>query len=288
MRMIPAARNPAQRVKPAPGSRLLQYDQLAHPRLHVSPAGNGDNVLLNIAPQTSFPYEINIPADHPSGTFWYHSHRHGSTALQVSSGASGILIVRGDRSYTAPTAQNPHPMADIDTILHNPHGAAMTEQLFLFQQIAYACFNNDPSLSGRSWQQIFTSEGICDINSSGKSVTAPWTCPKSESHPYVTAGAIENFGLQLDSPRIWETNGRFTSINGVVQPTLTIAAGEIQRWRFVHSGIHDTINLQVVRASPIGAKNLIVTSSLSGNRQQQKANLAVSSSGYATNTDSTV
>jgi len=41
--------------------------------LHVSPAGNSDNVLLNIAPQTKFPYEINIPADHPAGTFWYHA-----------------------------------------------------------------------------------------------------------------------------------------------------------------------------------------------------------------------
>ena len=259
-----------------PGVGCFNTTNLHTHGLHVSPAGNGDNVLLNIAPQTNFPYEINIPADHPSGTFWYHSHRHGSTALQVSSGASGVLIVRGDRSYTSPTAENPHPMADIDTILHNPHGVAMPEQLFLFQQIAYACFNNDPSLSGGPWQQIFTSEGMYDINSSGKSVTAPWTCPKSESQPYVTAGAIENFSLQLDSPRIWDTNGRFTSINGVVQPTLTIAAGEIQRWRFVHSGIHDTINLQLVRAAPIGATNLIATSSLTGNRQQQKANVTLS------------
>ncbi len=46
--------------------------------LHVSPTGNSDNVLPNIAPQTEFPYEINIPADHPAGTFWYQTHRHGS------------------------------------------------------------------------------------------------------------------------------------------------------------------------------------------------------------------
>jgi len=44
-------------------------------------------MLLNIAPQTRREYDVNIPADHPSGTFWYHSHRHGSTAIEVASGA---------------------------------------------------------------------------------------------------------------------------------------------------------------------------------------------------------
>ncbi|XUJ34081.1 hypothetical protein ACQ5SK_43475 [Bradyrhizobium japonicum] len=79
--------------------------------------------------------------------------------------------------------------------------------------------------------------------------------------------------MQLDSSSIWDTNGRFTSVNGIVQPTLTVPAGEIQRWRFVHAGIHDTINIQLVRATPVGTTNLIATSALSGNRQQQKADL---------------
>jgi FtsP/CotA-like multicopper oxidase with cupredoxin domain len=243
--------------------------------LHVSPAGNGDNVLLNIAPQTQFPYEINIPADHPAGTFWYHAHRHGSTAVQVASGASGVLIVKGSRAYTRPTPENPQPLADIDTVLHNAQGAPLKEQLFLFQQIAYACFDNEPDQAGGPWQQIYTTKGLYNINSGDDIQNAPWTCPlPSPGHP-VSAGAVENFTLQLDSPSIWDTNGRFTSINGVVQPTMTLPAGEIQRWRFVHAGIHDTINVQVVRASPVGATNLIAASALSGNRQQQKADLAV-------------
>ena len=139
--------NPPQGLSLPPGVSCFNTTNLHTHGLHVSPAGNSDNVLLNIAPQTSFPYEVNIPADHPSGTFWYHSHRHGSTALQVSSGTSGILIVRGNRSYTAPTPQNPHPMADIDTILHDEQGEPLKEQLFLFQQIAYACFSNVPNNS---------------------------------------------------------------------------------------------------------------------------------------------
>lgn len=264
-----------------PGVGCFNTTNLHTHGLHVSPSGNSDNVLLNIAPQTEFPYEINIPSDHPAGTFWYHSHRHGSTSLQVASGASGVLIVRGDRPYTAPTPENPHPIADIDTILHDTEGAQFPEQLILFQQIAYACFRNDPSLDGGPWQQIYTSKGIFDQNALNHqpnplpSSFAPWICPTPTPDNFVSRGVVENFGLQLSSATIWDTNGRFTSVNGVVQPTMTVPAGEIQRWRFVHAGIHDTINLQVVHANlPKGTPDFSQQSPLIGNREEQQAALA--------------
>ncbi len=105
--------------------------------LHVSPTGNSDNVLLQIAPGQHFAYEINIPADHPAGTFWYHSHRHGSTALEVASGMEGPLIVRGRRSLSQRAI---YGTADIDTVLRKATGAPLDEQILLFQQIPYACF----------------------------------------------------------------------------------------------------------------------------------------------------
>lgn len=64
--------------------------------LHVSPVGNSDNVLLAIPPQSSLPYEIKVPAGHTRGTYWYHAHAHGSTAIQVGSGMAGALIVDDD------------------------------------------------------------------------------------------------------------------------------------------------------------------------------------------------
>ncbi len=63
--------------------------------LHVSPSGISDNVLLSVAPGETQPYKIEIPKDHPCGTFWYHTHKHGSTAAQVSSGMAGVLIITG-------------------------------------------------------------------------------------------------------------------------------------------------------------------------------------------------
>jgi FtsP/CotA-like multicopper oxidase with cupredoxin domain len=246
--------------------------------LHVSPSGNSDNVLLNIPPQTKFEYEINIPEDHPAGTFWYHAHRHGSTAMQVTSGAAGILIVRGSRPYRQPTEEDPHPIADIDTILHHEDGTPYKEQFFFLQQMAYACFSNPPHQDGGPWQQLYTVNGF--YNATTANVTPPippnspaiseWNCPLPSTDQYVTPGVVENFGLQLFSASIWDTNGRFTSVNGDVQPTITVAAGDIQRWRFLHAGVHDTINLRIVKAIPqTGPHALIKNSDIEGDRQQQ-------------------
>jgi len=64
--------------------------------LHVSPNGISDNVLLEVGPGATQDYEIVIPKDHTCGTYWYHAHRHGSTAGNVASGMSGALIIEGD------------------------------------------------------------------------------------------------------------------------------------------------------------------------------------------------
>lgn len=91
--------------------------------LWVDPVGVegawGDNVLVAIEPEgDAATYDIQIPSDHAPGTHWYHPHRHGSTALQVSSGMAGFLIIEGG----------------LDDV---PEIAAATEQLMLFQQISY-------------------------------------------------------------------------------------------------------------------------------------------------------
>ncbi len=40
--------------------------------------------------------------DHPSGTYWYHVHQHGNSALQVNGGLSGMLIVEGSEQALVP------------------------------------------------------------------------------------------------------------------------------------------------------------------------------------------
>jgi FtsP/CotA-like multicopper oxidase with cupredoxin domain len=68
--------------------------------LTVSPAGNGDNVLLSIPPKSSNRYTIDIPKNHHHGLYWYHPHIHGLSDDQVYEGLAGhIVIGRADGNY---------------------------------------------------------------------------------------------------------------------------------------------------------------------------------------------
>lgn len=201
--------------------------------LHVSPTGNSDNVLLELGPGQNFEYEVNIPADHPAGTYWYHSHRHGSTALQVSSGMVGALLVRGTRTL----AQRPQNggVADIDTILKRAGDQVpLAENVMVFQQIVYACF--DPK----------SSDPITMTLPDGSTV---WSCPSGQE------GIVQYYSSQF-GPGTWPASGHYTTITGQIQPRFgqwagqgtPIRAGDIQRWRMIHGGIRDTIDVQLVRA----------------------------------------
>jgi suppressor of ftsI len=52
--------------------------------------------MIHIKPGESYDYVFELPADHPPGLYWYHPHRHGSTAVQAVSGMAGPIIVKGD------------------------------------------------------------------------------------------------------------------------------------------------------------------------------------------------
>ncbi len=91
---------------PKNDSAMLDMTNLHTHGMQVDPVGKyvggvfvaGDNVLINYGPAGRQEYEITVPGDHPSGTFWYHAHSHGSTAVQVSSGMAGELIVEDDKN----------------------------------------------------------------------------------------------------------------------------------------------------------------------------------------------
>ena len=73
-----------------------QLTNLHYHGMNVSPLGNSDNIFLMVMPNDPpFEYEIQIPDNHPSGLFYYHSHAHGFTEYQIFSGLSGGLIVEG-------------------------------------------------------------------------------------------------------------------------------------------------------------------------------------------------
>jgi FtsP/CotA-like multicopper oxidase with cupredoxin domain len=198
--------------------------------LNVNPSGNGDNVLLSINPGVSFEYEYAIAPEHPAGTFWYHTHRHGSTALQVSSGMAGALIIKGDRLPT------PTTNGDLDTLLAGIPN--LKERTLVFQQIQYGCMDSNQNIKFQ-------------VNQAGTAVRA-WTCDPSD------VGGIETYQDNNNGPfgplgftgfSSWGQSGRYTSINGYVLPTFQVRQNAVERWRMIHGGVRDTIRVIFVKAN---------------------------------------
>lgn len=189
--------------------------------LWVSPAGNSDNVLISIKPGEQFRYEYDVPADHPAGTFWYHPHKHGAGFVQVGSGMAGALIVTGDR---LPTATAP---GDIDVLLKDERGRPFPERIMLFQQINYGCLNDKGQNEGKR-------------NAENQPIR-PFICPSGRT------GGIESF----DNDWGWRETGRYTGINGRVQPQLAASkVGQFERWRMVNAGTGEGMRLRIYRLDP--------------------------------------
>lgn len=187
----------------------------------VSPSGHSDNVLISIAPGSSYRYHYDVPADHPAGTFWYHPHDHGEGFAQVGSGMAGALIVTGNR---LPTATTP---GDIDILLKDARGRPFPERVMIFQQIEYACLNAKGEIEAG--------------HDKDGNLVRPFTCSPGE------IGRIESF----DDDQGWQISGRFTGINGKVEPKLSDArTGGFERWRMINAGTGEAMRMRLYRLDP--------------------------------------
>jgi FtsP/CotA-like multicopper oxidase with cupredoxin domain len=221
--------------------------------LWVSPTGNSDNVLLSIYPGTIFDYIYNIPPDHPAGTFWYHTHLHGSTALQVSSGMAGAIIIHGNRPpiQVGPDAYKP---GDLDLLLKDS-----PDRTFVLQQIQYACLRNDGTYNIQTIPANGQNVTSWPCNPDQTGITGPFlaqvTGPdgkpvvNKDGKPVFQTGYEDSNGNGY-GPGSWGGSNRYTSVNGVVLPTFQAAAGQVNRWRFIHGGVRDSIDLRFYRMKP--------------------------------------
>ncbi|TAK61937.1 multicopper oxidase domain-containing protein [Methylobacter sp.] len=110
--------------------------------LHVSPNSPSDNVLISIYPQDTpftplgqcrqesgkancvtghYKYSYAIPANHPSGTYWYHAHKHGAVSMHLADGFAGALIVED-------------PKHGLESL---PPVKAAQEQILMLQEVQY-------------------------------------------------------------------------------------------------------------------------------------------------------
>jgi FtsP/CotA-like multicopper oxidase with cupredoxin domain len=78
------------------GAMTASASNLHFHGLNVSPVCHSDEVVNTLVqPGQEFDYSVQIPANEPSGLYWYHPHPHGFSEGQVQGGATGAIIVQG-------------------------------------------------------------------------------------------------------------------------------------------------------------------------------------------------
>ncbi len=198
--------------------------------LHISPKDPADNLYTSIYPGGSHQFEYQIPKNHPSGTFWYHPHRHGSVAMQLTGGMAGALIIEGD---------------GLDELCHQKK---IHSRILVLQQIHVS---TDPKLKSGCSFVTDTIQKPCPYDIYDK-----WNANlPAEASPTPKARMTRRQQETLHRASLRAAKQKtdeslpvppYALINGQYCRTITIAPGAIERWRFVHAGNDDGINLAVV------------------------------------------
>ena len=98
--------SPGDRIEVTFKNGMDQDTNIHYHGMHVSPLNDGDNVFRTFKPGKTYQSAIDIPADHNTGTYWYHVHFHGVSEGQVMGGLSGLLIVHGLEDRLPPALRN--------------------------------------------------------------------------------------------------------------------------------------------------------------------------------------
>ncbi len=181
--------------------------------LMVSPLGISDNIFREMAPGTANQIEVKIPKDHPSGTYWYHVHKHGSATFQFIAGMTGFLIVKGGPGT-------------LDAV---PEVAAARDVVMGFQ-IIRTVLDGSVVFVHQQAQQFGTYPfGTTDITKQGL-----WS----------------TYDLDGGPPGAPSRSFFYYTTNGVTNPTLHMRPGEVQRWRLLNATDGDNLLLALASNSP--------------------------------------
>jgi FtsP/CotA-like multicopper oxidase with cupredoxin domain len=167
--------------------------------LSVSPLGISDNIFRQMAPGTTSPIKVEIPRDHPSGTYWYHSHKHGSVTFQFFSGMAGFLLIKGGPGT-------------LDAL---PEIQAAKDLVMGFQVIR-TLLNGEVAFVNQASTQFGTWPPPDDPRFTGD---------PAQQGPWSTYGIDGAPGL----------SHLYFTTNGVTNPTVRMRPGEVQRWRWLNA-----------------------------------------------------
>jgi FtsP/CotA-like multicopper oxidase with cupredoxin domain len=212
-------------------------------------------------------YRIDIPANHPSGPFWFHPHVHGIALNQVSSGLSGIISVGAAGDYAfGDISETPFPesnvrnlvLKDMQVLAANPGllfqlgNAAVANGEVLNQQASPFCnqfpaFNEPPRLGSCT--------GISTVGTKkSDGVTPPTWAGGGGYFP----GAVWYFtvsGQQYPTINVTEADGelwRFTNASGSLSYDLQLTDNATQAPMIMQLVSVDGVSIDIPPGTPVG------------------------------------
>jgi len=257
---------------PPPGSGYLNDTNLHYHGLHVSPNAPGDDSIDMIAmPGQTLHYQITIPANHPTGLYWYHSHAHGEAERQNLAGMSGALIIDGIAQTVPQTANLPErtlivrdallpgqilPAADKKQVRamfwamqHATAGVTFPRETSpLHAMPAMRGMNGMGGMAGASGMRSARGARGMTMNAPVRGNTTAKT-----RNPYVTVDQnYRRFARpKADTHCIAgkpEAATKAWTVNGQTAPSIGIRPGEQQFWRLVNAGSDTYLDLQIDKA----------------------------------------
>jgi FtsP/CotA-like multicopper oxidase with cupredoxin domain/peroxiredoxin len=186
----------------------LSYTNLHTHGLHVSPIGNADDITKEYGPGQSHRFEYEILPRHAIGTFWYHPHKHGSVAYQLSNGVAGALIVEGVGD----------PNDDIPELEDVAEIRNAKEQILVLQWYTYGTYA----------QENGDTIGFIDARNTRT----------YNANPNPDMAGVPEIQKKITHlpPTCSEAPDALMAINGQINPCFEIQPGEVQRWRVIHAG----------------------------------------------------
>ncbi len=221
--------------------------------LHVSPMGNGDNVLIAADPGDDWVVEIEIPENHFIGPDWYHPHLHGTVNLQVSSGLAGYLLINP-----------PHDLPDLEKFdpVTQP-SFFMALNTFGIQQIDRTSAPDDPL--NQSDPEILIPAGtpleeleenvfsLSDAPYVGYNAKPIFYDPQSPAGGFTEFGPLFRYG---DGTHGEATENVIHTVNGQYNPTMEVGTGEWTLFSFANMSVNSFHVIQLIKEDEQGNLSL--------------------------------
>lgn len=136
-----------------------------------SPIGTLDAsaMMIGVGPGESYHYTFPIPADHPSGLYWYHPHHHGSTDVQVASGMAGLIVMHGPIDDVPEIAAARDVILAVQSLNLNPSPTDAT--LLEYEPVAYQAPPVGYNLGTDYSLYTVNGQGVCFANNNTNAYT---------------------------------------------------------------------------------------------------------------------